>query len=450
MNEYKNLTIEQIDLALKDLSKVENSFILSAADVEKRREKLMNAKQQKIIESYPIRIWQASNDTWKAHVPDDTKPRNRKVLQGKTRENLENNILKDYEQRFENPLVFSAYFVNWLLNHKATQVKAPTIQRNYDDYKKFIKGTLLDSMKITDIKRRHIKSLLNDIINEHHLTRKSLNNIKSLFNGVFAYAINQEDIFINPMLNLVIENTNIKAEVEKDSETEVFDEEEIDLFLEYLYGHYLEHKPLITLAILLNFQLGLRVGELCVLKKTDINFDSCKIHIHRMEHSYRPFYKVNNEIVQGKTIHEVVEGETKKNSNRFIDLSDEAIAIINRIFLLHDELNISSDFLFPDENGNHSIRQRYNECLEYYCKQLDLACKSSHKVRKTVLSNLFTNGFDIDEVMKIAGHRNKTTTLKYYLFSTKKKEDRRTRMSNALSSKHCIFNQPAVNPSLTA
>lgn len=108
----------------------------------------MNAKQQKIIESYPIRIWQASNDTWKAHVPDDTKPRNRKVLQGKTRENLENNILKDYEQRFENPLVFSAYFVNWLLNHKATQVKAPTIQRNYDDYKKFIKGTLLDSMKI--------------------------------------------------------------------------------------------------------------------------------------------------------------------------------------------------------------------------------------------------------------------------------------------------------------
>lgn len=26
MNEYKNLTIEQIDLALKDLSKVENSF----------------------------------------------------------------------------------------------------------------------------------------------------------------------------------------------------------------------------------------------------------------------------------------------------------------------------------------------------------------------------------------------------------------------------------------
>lgn len=267
MNEYKNLTIEQIDLALKDLSKVENSFILSAADVEKRREKLMNAKQQKIIESYPIRIWQASNDTWKAHVPDDTKPRNRKVLQGKTRENLENNILKDYEQRFENPLVFSAYFVNWLLNHKATQVKAPTIQRNYDDYKKFIKGTLLDSMKITDIKRRHIKSLLNDIINEHHLTRKSLNNIKSLFNGVFAYAIDQEDIFINPMLNLVIENTNIKAEVEKDSETEVFDEEEIDLFLEYLYGHYLEHKPLITLAILLNFQLGLRVGELCVLKK---------------------------------------------------------------------------------------------------------------------------------------------------------------------------------------
>lgn len=450
MNEYNNLTLEQINLALKDLSKVKESFILSATDVEKRREQLMNAKQKKIIETYPIRIWQASNGTWKAHVPDNTKDRNRKVLQGKTRENLENKILKDFEERYENPLVFSTYFANWLINHKASQVKAPTIQRNYDDYKKFIKGTNLDSMKITDIKRKHIKVFLNNVINEHHLTRKSLNNLKSIFNGVFAHAIDEEDITVNPMINLVIENTNIKPEKEKDSETEVFNEEELDLFSEYLYNHYLEYKPILTLAILFNFQVGLRVSELCTLKKTDINFKSCKVHIHRMERSYKPTYKVNNNIVQGKTIHEVVEGETKKNSNRIIDLSDEAISIVEQVLLLHEELNISSDFLFPDESGNYCIRQRYNECLEYYCKKLELDCKSSHKIRKTVLSNLFENGFDINEVMKIAGHRNKTTTLKYYLFSMKRKEDRRKRINDALSSKHCIFTQPAVNPSLTA
>ena len=449
MNEYKNLTLEQINNSLKTLSTAGLSCILPTTDVEKIHKQLMNAKQQKIMETYPLRIWQASNGTWRAHVPDDTKERHRRTIQGKTKENLENNILKDYEQKFENPLIFSKFFANWLLKYKASKVKGPTIQRYYSDYQKFIKGTTIDSTKITDIKRKHIKEFLNDIINEHHLTRKSLNNVKSIFNGVFAYALDEDFITVNPMLNLKIENTNIKPEPEKDSETEIFDEDEFDSFVEYLYNHYLEHKPLLTLAILLNFQLGLRVGELCTLKKEDINLNTNKIHIHRMERSYRPFWMENNEIVQGTTIHEVV-GETKKNSNRIIDLSDEAVAIINRILLLHDELNISSDFLFPDENGNHSIRQRYNECLEYYCKQLDLDCKSSHKVRKTVLSNLFANGFDIEEVMKIAGHRNKVTTFKYYLFSVNRKKDRRKRMNAALSSNHCTFIQPTVNPNLTA
>lgn len=449
MNEYKNLTLEQINNSLKTLSTAGLSCILPTTDVEKIHKQLMNAKQQKIMETYPIRIWQASNGTWRAHVPDDTKERHRRTIQGKTKENLENNILKDYEQKFENPLIFSKFFANWLLKYKASKVKGPTIQRYYSDYQKFIKGTTIDNTKITDIKRKHIKEFLNDIINENHLTRKSLNNVKSIFNGVFAYALDEDFITVNPMLNLKIENTNIKPETEKDSETEIFDEDEFDSFVEYLYKHYLDYKPLLTLAILLNFQLGLRVGELCTLKKEDINLNTSKIHIRRMERSYRPLRIENNEIVQDTTIHEVV-GETKKNSNRIIDLSDEAVAIINRILLLHDEQNISSDFLFPDENGNHSIRQRYNECLEYYCKHLDLDCKSSHKVRKTVLSNLFANGFDIEEVMKIAGHRNKVTTFKYYLFSVNRKKDRRKRMNDALSSNHCTFIQPTVNPNLTA
>ena len=71
-------------------------------------------------------------------------------------------------------------------------------------------------------------------------------------------------------------------------------------------------------------------------------------------------------------------------------------------------------------------------------------------MRKTVLSNLFANGFDIEEVMKIAGHRNKVTTFKYYLFSVNRKKDRRKRMNAALSSNHCTFIQPTVNPNLTA
>ena len=178
-----------------------------------------------------------------------------------------------------------------------------------------------------------------------------------------------------------------------------------------------------------------------------VQYKVCKIRIRRMERSYKPLSLVDGKVIEGKTVHEVLEGHTKSNSKRVIDLSDEALAIINRTLELHKEFGITSEFLFPDENGNHSIRQRFNDCLEYYCHQLTINTKSSHKVRKTVFSNLFDKGFDIEEVMRIAGHRHKTTTLKYYLFSVKRKKDKRKRMNEALNSKHCPFAQPTVNPS---
>lgn len=449
-HEIHNLTIDQINEAINSLSLAQKCFILSATDVEKQRLLLMNAKQKKILETYPIRTWQASNGTWKAHIPDDTKPRGRKLIQGKTKENLDNNILADYYKRMDDRLVFANYFANWLVNHKATLVQPATIQRNYDDYRKYIANTKIDKLKITDIKRADIKKCLNDAINEYKLTRKALNNVKSIFNGLFAYAIDAEDITINPMTNLKIENTNIKAETIKEATTEVFNEQELDSLIEYLYNHYLEHRPIVTLAVLLNFQLGLRVGELCTIKKSDIDLEQRKMRIERMERSYRPISLVDGKIVEEKTIHDVTDGKTKKDSNRILDLSDEAVAIINQAILLQRDLSIKSEYLFADDKGNHIIRQRINDCLRFYCRQLSLDPKSSHKIRKTVLSNLFAAGFDFEEVMQIAGHKNKTTTLKYYLFSVKLKEDRQSRLTKALSSNHCKFGQPTVNPLKTA
>ena len=447
MTEYNNLTLEEIDLAIKGLSEPATRVILSEADVVKRQELLMNAKQKKILETYPIRIWHASNGTWKAHVPDDSKPRNRKVIQGKSKENLENNILKDYEDKNDNRLVFENYFLNWLLNHHSKLVQPPTVQRYHDEYKSNIKGSRIDKMKITEIEQTDIKKFLNDVINAKHLTRHALSNLKTVLNKTFEFALEEKDIKTLPTASIKITNTNITPvnDCDVDSEDEVFDEDEFDVFVKYLYEHYMEHKPFITLAILLNFQLGLRVGELCTLKKKDINYKTCKIRIQRMERSYKPLSLVDGKVVEGKTVHEVLEGHTKSNSKRVIDLSDEALAIINRTLELHKEFGITSDFLFPDENGNHSIRQRFNDCLEYYCHQLTINTKSSHKVRKTVFSNLFDKGFDIEEVMRIAGHRHKTTTLKYYLFSVKRKKDKRKRMNEALNSKHCPF----VNPQST-
>lgn len=154
--------------------------------------------------------------------------------------------------------------------------------------------------------------------------------------------------------------------------------------------------------------------------------------------------------VANKTVHDVIDGRTKKDSNRTLELSDEAEAIICETLRLQEKDGIQSEYLFADEKGNNIIRQRINDCLRYYCKQISVDVKSSHKIRKTVLSNLFAKDFNIDEVMKIAGHRDKLTTYKYYLFSVNLKEKKKERLNEALGSKHCTLGQPKVNPIKTA
>lgn len=448
-NGIRQMSIPEIDQAINSLPSAVSCRIITAADAGKQRDLLMSVKRNKILETYPIRVWEASNGTWKAYVPDSTKPKNRRLIQGKDKDSLSRNILEDYRKRVDDRLVFKNYFADWLVNYKSSLVQPATIQRNYDDYRKFIAGTKLDGMRITDIKRRDIKGLLDRIVNEHHLTRKSLNNVKSLFNGMFAYALDAEDIASNPALGITIKNSNLRPETVKDASTEIFNRQELDVLVEYLYGHYMDNRPVVTLAILLNLQLGLRVGELCTLKKADIDMERRTVRIDRTERSYRPISLENGKIVEEKTVHEVTEGRTKKDSNRILDLSDEAVAVIRRALELQEELSIKSEYLFADGKGEHIIRQRVNDCLRFYCKKISLDVKSSHKIRKTVLSNLFANGFDFEEVMEIAGHRNKSTTLKYYLFSVRLNSDRKERLNQALSSSHCIF-QPTPGQPQTA
>ena len=63
---------------------------------------------------------------------------------------------------------------------------------------------------------------MNKKINDYHLTRRAFNNLNSIFNGLFEYALEAGDIQKNPMTNLHIENANIRPETAKTGKTEVY------------------------------------------------------------------------------------------------------------------------------------------------------------------------------------------------------------------------------------
>jgi len=135
-----------------------------------------------------------------------------------------------------------------------------------------------------------------------------------------------------------------------------------------------------------------------------------------------------------------VVGDPKKMASvRDIPLTEEACGIIELLIKTND-INKQSDedFLFVYNNkrikGNAVLKRLYA-----LCDELEIDRRSTHKIRKTTLSNMLDvcikqDIADISAIRAVAGHVDESTLLKNYLFSTRKDEMPEL-ISTALTSK---------------
>lgn len=243
--------------------------------------------------------------------------------------------------------------------------------------------------------------------------------MKAILNGVIWYSIEKKYITENPLRDMKIQSTFIQPEKKKKDEEEVFNYEEIELVKKAILEEIETEKDTAAYAILLSFQLGVRVGELITLKWSDIDENS--IHIQRMVRTYR---KVDRETLKpiGNQIYEVFPNTKTPAGNRNIFLTDKARSYLDEIKRLNKERGFSNEFIFYQENGNRMNRQRVNTVLYSYCDKVNITKKSSHKIRKTFISNLIENGFNPEVITKMVGHEDYQTTLKSYCRSLKQRK----------------------------
>lgn len=105
------------------------------------------------------------------------------------------------------------------------------------------------------------------------------------------YLVELEEIPANHYSEFKINASLFTPETPKEAEHEVFSEEEEKNFKALAQKGFEEHPDRIAaLAVLINFSLGLRVGELVALKWKDLK-DSY-LHIRRMEQ--KQFKKLDN------------------------------------------------------------------------------------------------------------------------------------------------------------
>lgn len=330
--------------------------------------------------------------------------------------------LYDYYNDRKSDYTISDLYELWVEKRKKQSVEGiidvKTVKRDEQHWRKYYADNKLVTIPIKKITTRMLNDFLNDSVTTFKLSRKEFNNMKTILHAVFQIALDKELVLVNPLLNA---HTDIKfrsIQKKKDGSKLYLDKEKV-AFEKSLY----QKKTIEAYSILLDFQIGTRVGELVALEKEDILDD--EVYIHKTE-------IVDEEIVDGAYVrkgYKVVEYVKHDISSgyRTIPLSKKAIKILEEI----KKLSPDSKYSFTQSNGERMTSRSFNYWLKKYCKEAGVPFKSSHCIRRTFASRLYAEGMPLEEIRVYMGHED-TETTKSYIYNFNEIEKNRAYMDKAL------------------
>lgn len=424
--------MDKIILGLKELAGSGNLNLIEGL----KSDDIMNDNRQKYLDMHPYKIYFSEKENrWRSILPDSNKKRGVKDIKRIKKEDIENLIVDYYKNNTNPSLRFSRVYIDWLMNYKILEVSPSSLQRIHTAYKRHIENSELDKMSVDKVTPLELKTFLLKVIKDNNMNYKAYNNVATIPRQVFEYCVEKEWIDSNPMDRVKIKKNVYRHDKKPEAKTQVYMESEKELLEKHILDIYDRNPatPTMGLGILLAFQTAMRVGEVVGLKNSDIKGDY--LTVERTEISYN---FINPDGSLGEAVHTIKEFPKSADGNRDIPLTVKAKDIIRRINL-SNELNGVSDkeYLFVNKDGTRMYRQKIDTAIRKYCREVNMNPRSSHKIRKTVISALMDSGAkgqDIskDEIRRIAGHADLAVTNSCYVFDRNPQERTLKTLNNIL------------------
>ena len=391
---------------------IENGMI----DESTIQEKMLMNERKKYLEKHPYKIWEGKDGKWYTYLPCEENGRKLKRLANKKA--IEDSIVSYYKELETDPTV-EMIFNEWIDNKlNYNEIKKQT----YDRYKVDFERYFTNNKFVKDFHKRKIKSITEDdlecfiktSIAKMELTQKAYSGMRILIIGIFKQAKKYTGISISSfMKDLDLSQRAFRKRIVR-KENEVYQEAEAEKLTMYLKT---QTDDMRCLGLLLLFQTGLRVGELCGLKVSDIGEKF--IHVQRTEIKYK-----NDKGKWESTIQNFTKSEA---GDRCIIINKNAMETLNKVL----EIRGDGEYLFC-EDGKRIRSNGFRRKLMRCCQQLEIEYKSNHKIRKTYGTMLIDGGVDDSIVAEQMGHTDISTTRKYYYFSNKSEEKKREQIIKAM------------------
>ncbi|WP_453992183.1 tyrosine-type recombinase/integrase [Bacillus nitroreducens] len=368
-----------------------------------------------------------------------TGKRNQISRRGKTKKEAEQRVREalrkleehDIDEKRVKNLPFNKFALEWLEVYKLTGVKRSTVRIREKEIK--ILNRYIAKVNIDKISSKRYQNILIDLSKQDY-ARTTIEGVHTTAGMIFRYAVKEHLIKSSPTEHAVIpkkrktveeiENTNI--------EEEYLEENEISKFLDAVekHGLYLDRERFYLLAF-----SGMRSGELCALKWTDITFKTNTIRVTKT---------LSNE-TNNMREYELTPPKTD-GSIRTFDVPDYVMDLLKQhkmkqMKLLNDGRKKYEDFhdgnfVFCRDNGYPFAPKNILVRMERLLGFTDIKKHATpHIFRHTHISMLAAAKVDLATIMERVGHEDVKTTMRIYTHVTKKmKEDASEKINQTLGN----------------
>ncbi|GFI17357.1 transposase from transposon Tn916 [Lachnospiraceae bacterium] len=384
--------------------------MINISDVQNSMEAM---KREELLKQHPYEIWQSKDGKWYTYLP--AQDGGRVLKKRKFKNDLESIIIDYYKNKKE--ILLKDIFQEWALQKlEYGDIQKQTFDRYTTDFHRFFDNAYISKKDIRKITENDLEVFIRETIRNMGLTNKAYGGLRLLVIGIFKYAKRQKysEISITQFFgDLELPKKCFVKKAVKDDES-VFTDDEVEKI-----SNYIQKNPsLLNYGILLAFQTGVRVGELCTLKYSDIQRN--KLCIRRTEVRYRD--------KDGNYVFEVRESPKTEAGNRDIILNSQAKRTLKEI----RKMNPFGEYMFI-KDGKRIKEKAFSVKITKICKYVGIKERSMHKARKTYATKLINGGVDESLIIKQMGHTSIDCTKNYYYFNNKNDEEAIKQIERAIS-----------------
>lgn len=317
----------------------------------------------------------------------------REVKQKVTKARITGTSVETIPSTSENK-TFAFYCDEWLKLNRS-RVKQSTYVKYCGILSKHIKPSL-GGYSLQSITSVLVEELSYGLLYDEDLSPKTVKDILTLLRTVIGYAAKQA-----PQQLSTIEVVYPKV---PKKEMRVLSRDEQTRFVGYLLDDTDDYK----FGVLLSLLTGMRIGEVCALRWSDVSFAERTVSIRS---TMQRLQNVNGE-TESKT--RVVISDPKSNTSaRVIPLPDYAVKLCRTQWV-----NDPEAFVLTGERGRYVEPRTMQYRLKKYTEACGLEGVHFHTLRHTFATRCVEVDFEIKSLSEILGHSSPRVTLERYVHSS--------------------------------